>query len=837
MTGRILSPLLLRAGLRYQLRHRWQALLALIGIVMGVAVVLAVDLANSAAKASFALSAQQLSGQATHRLVGTTGRVPQALYRSLFTAPGHPTMAPVISEPVRAQGREGRMRLIGVDIFAEGPFRADLPGVVQGEAALGDWLARPDAVAISASAAQALELGPGDPLTVRHAGRPYRLEVFAIHPDRGIGSRDILLVDIATAQAISGMVDQISHIDLILDAQAKSWLAGRIPDGVRLVEIAEQAAGVSGMSSAFELNLTAMSLLALLVGMFLIFNAISFSIVQRRNLLGRLRALGVRADEILYLVLGEALVLGIAGTVLGLLLGLWLGQGLTRIVAATVSELYYQVAADALQPGWATLTKACLLGLGGTLAAAWLPARQAARTPPLTTLSRASLEQVARGHVPRLAALGGALVGVGLLVAFAAPGGVLAGFAGLFVMLLGAALLTPLALHLSHVLFGHLPGGGLWPMAIRDLDRHLSRLATAGAALMVALAASVGVAVMIDSMRGSVSDWLQELLSADLYIAAEGFEDGATLPAEVVAQVSDLPHVAAVSLYRDTELSLGGRPVKLVAARLAAPSRAGFELLETAGPGPWSLFERGALLVSEPLSNRLRLRAGDDLRLATPGGSKAFPIAAVFRDFASEHGRIFMRLDDYRGHWADPLVNTAALFSEPGEQVQLHDAAVARLSGAHALVFTAAREIYTRSMAVFDRTFRITEVLRYLSLMVAVIGVFSALMAVQLDRRKEYAVLRALGLTRGQIARLIALESALLGLLAALLAIPTGLAMAWVLTDAIQLRAFGWSMPFEIPARPLLATLALGVAAALLASLYPAWRAGWQDPAPQLRED
>ena len=140
-------------------------------------------------------------------------------------------------------------------------------------------------------------------------------------------------------------------------------------------------------------------------------------------------------------------------------------------------------------------------------------------------------------------------------------------------------------------------------------------------------------------------------------------------------------------------------------------------------------------------------------------------------------------------------------------------------------------------MAVFDRTFRITEVLRYLSLMVAVIGVFSALMAVQLDRRKEYAVLRALGLTRGQIARLIALESALLGLLAALLAIPTGLAMAWVLTDAIQLRAFGWSMPFEIPARPLLATLALGVAAALLASLYPAWRAGWQDPAPQLRED
>jgi putative ABC transport system permease protein len=274
-----------------------------------------------------------------------------------------------------------------------------------------------------------------------------------------------------------------------------------------------------------------------------------------------------------------------------------------------------------------------------------------------------------------------------------------------------------------------------------------------------------------------------------------------------------------------------------VAAQLAAPSRAGFELLGGSGPDPWSAYDRGGVLISEPLSNRLRLHAGDELLLPTPAGDLGFRIAAVFRDYASEHGRIFMPLADYRRIWSDPLINTVALFSVPGELRRLHDAALARLPGTDTLVFTAAREVYAASMAVFDRTFRITEVLRYLSLLVAVIGVFSALMAVQLERRKEYAVLRALGLTRGQIARLITLESALLGLLAALLAIPTGLAMAWVLTDAIQLRAFGWSMPFEMPTGPLLATLVLGVVAAVLASLYPAWRSGWHDPAPQLRED
>ena len=832
-----ISPLLLRAGLRYQLRHRWQALLAMTGIVLGVAVVLAVDLANGAARASFALSSEQLRGAATHRVLGTGGQVPQSLYRSLFTTPGHPPLAPVILDRVRVAGQPGRLRLVGLDIFAEGAFRAALSDMIAGQRSLADWLSQPDALTLSQSAADLLGVQTGDPLTLQYRGHSHTLKVFAIHPDRSLGSRDLLVVDIATAQAITGLDDAISHIDLILDDAALAWFDGRLPASLRLVSIAQQTRGVERMSAAFELNLTAMSLLALLVGLFLIFNAMSLAIVQRRNLLGRLRALGVEAAELSRLVLGEALVLGLVGTLIGIALGVWLGQALTGIVAATVSELYYDVTADAMQPDWASLAKATLLGVGGTLLASWLPARQAARTPPLTTLSRAALEQATRAQVTPLALLGGSTTLLGLGAAFNAPGGLVSGFAGLFILLLGAALLTPLALHIAHLLLKGIARTGVWRLATRDLDRHLSRLSTATAALMVALAASVGVAVMVESMRGAVSDWLGQLLSADLYVAAQGFEDGATLPAPVVEQAAHLPLVSAVSRYRNRRLQLPDGPVQLVAADLAARSRAGLGLLSAADSEPWGMYERGGILVSEPLAHRLGLRAGDTLRLPTPAGQTSFEIAAVFRDYASEHGRVFMPLTAYRRYWEDMRINTLALFSDSPDRQALLDAVRSRLSADHDLVFTAARDIYAESMAIFDRTFRITQVLRYLSLLVAFIGVLSALMALQLERRKEYAVLRALGMTRYQLARLVALQSVLLGLLAALLAIPTGLALAWVLTDAIQLRAFGWSMALQITAAPLLHTLILGLVAALLASLYPAWRAGWHDPAPQLRED
>lgn len=830
------NGLLLVSGIRYLLGHGWQALLTLVGVTLGVAIVLAVDLANNAARDAFAQSASQLRGAATHRLINPAGDVPASLYRTLFTTPGAPPMAPLITQRVRVTDQPGRYRLVGLDPFAEAGFRTALGGALQGQSQLGEWLSRPGATALSSAAAAALQVSVGDRVDVQLRGGNHTLHVIAVHDDDSSAGRDMLLVDIATAEAVSGMQGALTHIDLRLDDQQVAWIAQRLPPAVTLVDVDTQMQGIAGMSAAFELNLTAMSLLALLVGMFLIFNAMSFTIVQRHDLLGRLRALGVTARQLFMLTLAEALLLALVGTLLGCLLGIALGRGLTGVVGGTIDMLYYDTNIVDMPVTAFALAKASLLGIAGTLAAAWLPAHQAAATPPLSSLSRSSLESQMRRRIPQVGLLGVLLAGTGLVTALAVPGGVLIGFAGLFVLLLGAALLMPLLLSLGGRLLGGLPLTRTLRMAVRDLNRHLSRLSTATAALMVALAASIGVAVMVESMRGSVENWLDRALLADLYVSGVDYADDTMLPAGTDVLAAALPGVVALSRYSNHRVLIGARPVELVGADLAARSRVGFEFIAEIDD-PWGAFDRGEVLISEPLARRLDLSAGDPIRLPTATGDRAFRVAAVFRDFASEHGRLFVDLDRFRSHWPKRGLNTLALFADSIDAAVLHERARQRLSAAADVELIAAREIYVESMRVFDRTFRITEVLRYLALLVAVVGILSALMAIQLERRREYAVLRAIGFTRRQLSVLILSQSLVLGLIAGLAAVPTGLAMAWILTDAIQLRAFGWSMQFLISPGPLLLSLALGAAAALLAGLYPAWQSSRQPPAAQLRGD
>lgn len=829
------SPLLLRAGLRYLLHHPWQALLALTGIALGVAVVLAVDLANSGARAAFEQSAQQLQGKATHRLVVPGASLSDAVYVDLQRQGGAPLMAPVVNGWVGIEGRKGRYQLVGLDLFAEAPFRGELARVSNQAGFTSDWLTQPGALVIGASQARTLGVEQGDRLDVAYRGETIPLSVLHIESSASAAVGDLLLVDIATAKRVLQMQGQLSYVDLILDTNEEAWVRQRIPAGVELQTVAKQAQGVTRLSAAFELNLTAMSLLALLVGMFLIFNAMTFSMVQRRKLFGRLRAIGVTPRELFKLVLLEAVILGVLGTLVGLLLGTWLGQGLTRLVAATVSELYYNVSVTAMHLEMKSLLIAVSLGVVATLVATLVPAWHAARTPPLTTLSRAALEQATRHAVPLWGLLGLSLLVTGLVLALLLPGDVILSFAGLFSLVLGAAMMTPMIIRLLHRLLTRTNLPGIWRMGVRDLDRHLSRLGIAVAALMVALSASVGVAVMVESMRGSVNTWLSDLLSADLYVAAEGFDQGALLTPELLDAVSRLQTVGSLSRYRERKAPIAERRVEIIGTHLAEPSRQGFDLLG-APASAWTAFDDGAVLVSEPLAWRLGLEPGATLQLPTPAGPLVVTVAAIFRDYASEHGRIFMDESLYQRTWPGQQVNTLALFARDGN-VDTMRADVSELAGQHAIVITSAGAILRESMAVFDRTFRVTEVLRIVSLFVAFIGVLSALMALQLERGKEYAVLRALGLTRGQVAGLIAGESLLMGLLAALVAIPVGILMAWVLIESVQRRAFGWTMPFSVDGSLLLQTLLVGLLAAGLAALYPALRSSRRDPAPQLRED
>ncbi len=835
-----MTLLLWRALLRHPLRHPWQLGLAILGIALGVAVVLAVDLANASARRSFDLAMDRITGHATHRLVGGPQGVPEAVYVRLRLELGVRQAAPVVTGTLPRADQPGQLlQILGVDPFAEAPFRAPAADLTGSDFDLRALLLRADAALLPASLGEQVTLRRGEQrFTLQRAGTLNGPELDGL-----------IITDLSTAQTLLGQPGRLSHIDLILpEGNAGEALAARLraalPPEVRLELPAQRNQATADLSAAFSLNLTAMSLLALVVGLFLIYNAISFSVVQRRALLGMLRALGVSRRELFLGILGEALLLGLIGTLLGGLLGLWIGSGLVHLVTRTINDLYYVLSVREFFIDPWSLAKGAALGLLATLAAAWLPAREAADVPPGLALSRAHLESRWQAALPRLVLSGLALLGGGGLILWFSQT-LIPGFAGLFLLIVGCALLTPPLVvglvRLNQPLAARL--GLLARMANRDVARHLSRTGIAVAALMVAFATTVGVGVMVDSFRGGVAIWIHDLLNADLYLAPPAIEDGGGHPEIVLpaalATVRETPGVAAVSTYRGIKIDLAGRPMTLIAVDLAPDAQAGYHLLGGDPAAAWTAFQTGeAILISEPLAYRRGLRVGDALDLPTDRGMQRFVIAGVFLDYGSEHGRILLHRSGYERHWREPVVGSLAVFAAPGEPLAaVRERLQDRLGPIQPLLIRSNRDIQSRTLEIFDRTFTITNVLRLLAILVAVVGVLSALLALHLERAREFAILRATGMTAGEIGGLVSLQTGFMGAAAGLLALPTGVLLAAALIFVINRRAFGWSLPFEVNPWLLLETLALAILAALLAGLYPIWRMARARPADALRTE
>jgi putative ABC transport system permease protein len=358
---------------------------------------------------------------------------------------------------------------------------------------------------------------------------------------------------------------------------------------------------------------------------------------------------------------------------------------------------------------------------------------------------------------------------------------------------------------------------------------------------MVAVATTVGISVMIESFRGSVSVWLEQILNADLYVAPAAVDSGdrnAVLLSDTVATLAGLPQVDQISLYRRTRVAYRDRRVEVIGAELAPRSRPGYHLLSSEAEAAWRDFDQGGIMISEPLAYHFGLQPGDALELTTPSAPRSFRIAGIFHDYGSEHGRILLRLRDYQTLWRDAQISSAALFVVPGTDLDVAAAAAVAAGGpTQSLLVSPSAELRRTSLRVFDRTFTITGVLRSLAVLIAFVGIFSALMALLLERSREFALLRATGLTGVELAKLLTLQTGLMGLAAGVMAIPTGLLMAAVLVGVIQQRAFGWSMQFSVPAETLFQAILIAGTAALLAVCYPAWRLARREPAQDLREE
>jgi putative ABC transport system permease protein len=848
---------LARLAARQLRSHPWQLGLAILGIALGVAVAVSIDLANGSALRAFGLATEAVSGRATHQVLGGPSGLPDDLYRRLRLDAGARRAAPIVEGDVALWDRAGRsLHLLGIDPFADGDFRpylsSDERREARGRDALSraaDLVGRGGTALVAAAPARELGLAVGGELAIDVSGRRRTLTIVGLlqpaDPASARALDGLLVTDIATAQETLGAVGRLTRIDLIAgdDAEGRALLvrvAGALPPGADLVAAGAQAGATARMILAFQWNLAALSLLALVVGMFLIYQTMTFSVVQRRPLIGSLRALGVTRGEVFALVMSEALVIGVSGTVLGVVLGFGMAQGLLRLVTRTINDLYFVLSVREVALDPITLAKSVLLGIGATALAALPPALEATAAPPRVVMSRATLETRARLGARRAGWLGLVVLAAGAVV-LAVPGGIVVGFAGLFVVMVGCALLTPAAalalLRPLHRVAGAV-FGLLGRLATRGIVAALSRTSVALAALMIAVAAAIGVGVMIASFREAVTAWLEGTLRADVYVSAPslvGSRPDATLDPALVARLAATPGVARASTSRGVVVQSPRGPAQVVALDVdpARPPRWRFR-----SGGDGGVWDGDAVIVSEPYANRHAARAGGAVRLRTDHGERDFRVAGVFYDYGSSAGIVVMHRRTYDAAWNDRRISGLALEAAPGVEVSALVAAVReRAAGGPRVVVRSNRALREASLEIFDRTFAITGVLRTLSVVVAFVGMLAALMALSLERAREIGVLRALGLTPRQVWGLVTAQTGVIGLLAGVLAVPSGLLLAAVLVFVINRRSFGWTMSIDPSPSILLQGVALSLVAALLAGLYPAWRMAKAPPAEALRDE
>ena len=840
------------AGLRHLSRHPLQLTFGIVGVALGVAAVFSIDLANESARRAFRISAQTVAGKATHRIVGGPSGLEESLYATLRLRGGMRTIAPVVEGYARVPGHPGlTLHILGVDPFAEAPFRNYTRGTAAG-ADIPRLLTRPGAVLLLEETAKRMGISPGDPLPLRVGLEPAHATLSGFLRPGDDVTRQALettaVADIATAQELLGKVGRLSRIDLLVpggagEEVALSRVRGILPPEAEILPAGARGNALEQMTRAFSLNLSALSLLALVVGTFLVYNTMIFSVLQRRQLVGTLRALGVTRGEVFALILSEAAVLGAAGTVLGLPLGYLLGKFLLGMVTRSIGDLYFALSVREVSVTAATLLKAVGLGTFGAVAASLGPAYEATSTPPRDVMRRSAIETGVRRILPAISATGAGLILLGAGVQFYPSRSIPLSFGGLFSIVAGYALLAPgattlLVRGIQPVLAAAFGTQG--KMAARSIPASISRTGVAAAALVVAVSTTVGIGIMVDSFRRTVSDWLEQSLRSDIYVSSAEDRRGperTPLPPDLIEGVSSAPGVHQVALVSRMTLESASGFTELFVMRIPRETFGAFRFREGDARTAWEAMRGGAVMVSDPYAYRHGLRKGDTVRLRTDRGEREFPIAGVYYDYSSDQGLVGILGETYERFWDDRGVDSIGVRLLPGTPADATIGRIREIAGDRPVLIRSNRSLREASLRVFDRTFAVTNVLRTLAMLIAFVGVLNALLAIQMERTREHAVLRAIGLTPRQAWGLVAGESAVIGLVAGVLAVPLGAAQALVLIRFINRRSFGWTMQTFVDPWILLQAVALALAASLLAGIYPATRLARSSPARALQEE
>jgi putative ABC transport system permease protein len=834
----------------YARQHRLRAVVGVIAIAVGVAMGYAVQLINTSALAEFAAAVRSVTGQSDASLTGPRTGFDEALFARAAAHPAVELANPLLEVEVPVVGsgeaRPPVLTLIGVDIFRAAPLAPALIGrPVEGDD--NRFALLQDGVYLSPAALQRFALAPGQTLRVQVGARTVELPVAGTLPNARAGQL-LGVMDLGYAQWRLDQLGVLTRIELKLapgTALPALTQALQLPAGVSLASADAETARVSNLSRAYRVNLNVLALVALFTGAFLVFSLQAQATLARRSQLAYLRVAGVTRGQLQRLLLAEALLAGALGSAIGLALGVAVAQAALALLGGDLGSGFFSGTRPPLQIDAAASVGFFVLGVAAAAVGSWLPARNAARTAPALALKAGAEEDAFKPLGTLWIPLGLLALALALLGLPPWQGVPVGGYLAIVALLIGAtavqprlalAVFGPLARRAEHAAWAQ--RSPLAWLAVTRIAQAPSFAAIGMAGIVASFALMIAMATMVASFRGSVDDWLGRVLPADLYARVAQVGSAGAFSAADLQRLASHPAVtrAEFSRYARVQLDSERAQVLIIARPFAGdPDRAlpltgpAYAVPEGAPPPVW---------ITEAMVEIYGWQPGQQVELPLAGRMQRFTVAGVWRDYARQFGAVAMRIADYERATGDTARTDAALWLAPGAQPTKVAAELRpQLDAAATTEFLEPGDIRRLSLQIFDRSFAVTYVLEIAAIVIGLVGIATTFSAQAIARTREFGMLRHLGLTRGQVLRLLALESLGVTALALLTGLATGIAVALVLVKVVNPQSFHWTMDFNAPLGQIAVLIAALLAAATLTAVFAGRRAVSGDVVRAVRED
>jgi putative ABC transport system permease protein len=833
--------------------HPVRALLAIAAIAVGVSMGFAIHLINAAAFNEFSAAIKSLSGQADIQVAGREALFDEAIYPRLARHEGVAVASPVLELDAGVPGVpgvRGALKIIGIDAFRAGAVSPDLLGVPAADKPF-DMLAD-DAVFLSPAAMAWLNAATGKTIALRSGTSDFRLRVAGGLLRARAGQR-IGVMDIGAAQWRFNQSGKLSRIDLKLregvdrngfERDLARELERDFPGRFEVAQPNDddQHSRNNTLSRAYRVNLTVLALVALFTGAFLVFSTQALSVIRRRSQFALMRVLGVERRQLLGQVLLEGASLGLIGALLGIGAGYALAAAALRFFGADLGAGFFSGVRPEVH---FTPVAACVffaLGLGVALLGCLAPAFEAARAAPAVALKSGS-DEAALARLARIWPSLVCLVAAALLSRapplFELP---LFGYAAIALLLIGGIGMMP---RVASAVFSAVNRFAMARANQRPVPAlTLARLANASGQAAIALGGvlssfslMVAMAIMVSSFRSSVDDWMVQILPADLYVRnAAGGNTTAFGPPQQAA-LAALPGVARAQFLRSRQVSLDpARPAITLIARDIDAADPGKAMVMVGAGAPLPPAAMPAW-VSEAMLDLYGVKVGGRLALPLNGQLRDFFIAGAWRDYANQAGSVQIRLPDYRALSGDPDVSDAAIWLQPGATADQLEQSLRALPFGAALLFARPGQIRALSLKVFDRSFAVTYLLEAIAIAIGLSGVAATFSAQTLARAREFGMLRHVGVTKGQILRILALEGGSLTALGVACGFVLGLLISLILVFVVNPQSFHWTMQLHLPWRLLASVAAALLVASVLTALVSGRYALSGGPIRAVRED